>query len=79
MKKPVPPSDLWEVLDREVAEAFSPPPEGSFTYKSYSARYGISRMCATSQVKKLVEKGIVVCLGQYGSKGEWHFILSQAK
>jgi predicted HTH transcriptional regulator len=77
--KPVPPPDLWEALDREVAETFTPAPPGSFTYKSYAARYGLSRMCATNQVKKLVEKGVVVCLGQYGGKGEWHFILAGVK
>lgn len=79
MKKPTPPPDLWETLDKEVSEAFSPPPQDSFTYKSFAVRYGVSRMMAVRQIGKLVDKGKVISVGQYGSKGEWHFMLAQAK
>lgn len=58
MKKPKAPSDLWESLDKIRQEVAQERPEGTFTVREYSERYGIPQATAKCHIAKMIGKGI---------------------
>ena len=65
------PAHLWEVLrnEREQHE----PPKDTVTIKQYAAEFGISHSSAQRAIERLVRAGILVAVGQFGQRNEWHF------
>ena len=43
------------------------------TIKQYAAEFGISHSSAQRAIERLVRAGILVAVGQFGPKSEWHF------
>lgn len=56
--KPQPPDDLWEKMDKIVAEDHQPRFKG-FTVVEYAERYGIPRATADTALGRKLEKGEV--------------------
>ena len=68
--RPEPPNDLWEQLDRIIADA-GEPPENSFTAASFAKKYKVSDRTAYVKVKHLLEQGLIVEVGRV--KGTRYF------
>jgi predicted HTH transcriptional regulator len=43
------------------------------TIKQYAAEFGISHSSAQRAIERLVRAGILVAVGQFGQRNEWHF------
>lgn len=65
------PAHLWEVLrnEREQRE----PPKDTITVRMYAERFGITRSSAQRAIERLVRAGILVAVGQFGQRSEWHY------
>ena len=64
-KKPVPPPDLWELLDLEFQKTL--PPKDAFTVAEYADRYKITYATADGIVKRLLKRGLIEFIGSFGS------------
>lgn len=66
-KKPKPPDNLWETLDREVRKIAPVIPLGAFSFAEFKRRYNITSSIATNRLAKLLVSGKIrrVCLGWY--------------
>lgn len=65
------PAHLWEVLHNEREQ--HEPPKDTVTIKQYAAEFGISHSSAQRAIERLVRAGILVAVGQFGQRNEWHY------
>ena len=65
------PAHLWEILKNEREQ--NEPPKDTITVRMYAEQFGISHSSAQRAIERLVRAGILVAVGQFGQRNEWHF------
>ena len=73
--KPVPPDDLWQQLDKVVADVGTiKPPNDSFSLEDFCIRYGVSRGKGQNEIRKLKDAGKIISLGRFGNKTYYQLV-----
>ena len=60
LRKPVPPADLWEQMDKIRPIIMSDRPEWSFTISEFAKKYNLAATTARAQIIKLVRIGRLI-------------------
>lgn len=66
MKKPVPPDDLWDVLDEQYESM--KPPANTFTVNDLVKRYKNSYSACDNMITRLLKSGVAVEVGKFTGK-----------
>jgi predicted HTH transcriptional regulator len=76
ISRPVPPSDMWEQLDKLAAEPIRP--ANAFTREEFMQRYGLQKSQALAKLRILIGAGKVQQVGPKTASNSY-YILVEAK